>query len=238
MSDQDKAIKVAIVAALGGLALLAQNAAAEVQGSVEKPSTTPQWLKNILPALGVNPEQGSNGGATGGQSIPLPPRKPPAPVVQGVEPVNISKDWLNRSEIYSLAQKIINRERWAGRVDARLAAAICMVESSGEVAALGDRKITKGPANGLMQVLVDTGEWLQDDMGYDRYAYADCRTDARAGMYFGCAYLHWLSRWNGKARARNWIIESYNGGPNNSNGQTRQYLAKVVTELNNVQGVS
>ena len=47
-------------------------------------------------------------------------------------------------------------------------------------------------------------------------------------MYFGAAYVNWLLSYRGQARSERWIVESYNGGPGNSNTQTRRHYRRYI----------
>ena len=50
--------------------------------------------------------------------------------------------------------------------------------------------------------------------------------DPEKSIYFGAAYVEWLSNYGGKKRGVQWIVESYNGGPGNSNSQTKNHWNK------------
>lgn len=82
---------------------------------------------------------------------------------------------------------------------------------------------------GLMQVLPSTARWLASDMGYTYYGRifdTDRLLEPDVAVYFGAAFVDWLKNWKGQARSEQWIVESYNGGPNNSNSQTQNHWRK------------
>lgn len=85
---------------------------------------------------------------------------------------------------------------------------------------------------GLMQTLGKTAAWLWD-IGYRSVGNGDRRPDVTdlvdptISMYFGGAYLHYLSGYGGAARDEQWIIRAYNGGPGGANkSYTEAYWAK------------
>ncbi|WP_375596818.1 transglycosylase SLT domain-containing protein [Algihabitans albus] len=121
----------------------------------------------------------------------------------------------------------------AGRFDfptVDMLTAIAFVESSFNPAAyryephLGDASV------GLMQTLTSTARWLYEDMGYRDHGEPTLESLARSpqqSLYFGAAYLDWLSRWKGRRRSEEWIIRAYNGGPGGAtSAATAPYWSK------------
>ncbi len=92
-------------------------------------------------------------------------------------------------------------------------------------------------STGVMQTLLSTATWLAKDMGYNRYGIptAEDLYNPDKAIYFGCAYLDWLASWKGQARSEEWIVQSYNAGPNNSSAHYLQKFKRakeyVVKEL-------
>jgi len=128
---------------------------------------------------------------------------------------------LSRHELYLLARQVIDRNRL--NVDPLMAAAIAMVESSGNPVALRFEPFVPhlGGADystGLMQTLTSTAQWLYRDMGYRQMPEPDGASllDPKISMYFGCAYLDYLQSYRGVARSEEWIVQSYNAGPGNT----------------------
>lgn len=80
---------------------------------------------------------------------------------------------------------------------------------------------------GIMQTLTSTAKWLATDMGYKDFGvpgYTDL-FDVETSIYFGVAYVDYLSNWKGKARSESFIVQSYNAGPgNSSNHHYQKYL--------------
>lgn len=130
-------------------------------------------------------------------------------------------------QVRALARPVAQRFDWP-TVD-RLTA-IAWIESSFDPAAyryephLGDASV------GLMQTLTRTATWLYEDMGYRAYGAPTLESLARSpqrSVYFGGAYLDWLSRYRGVARSEEFIVRGYNGGPAGiERGQTLGYWRK------------
>lgn len=88
-------------------------------------------------------------------------------------------------------------------------------------------------STGIMQTLVGTAQWLHE-IGYQAKPAPTLTRlyDPYSSMYYGAAYVDWLSRYGGRARGANWIIQSYNAGPGNTAGA---YLRKYVTARANLE---
>lgn len=89
-------------------------------------------------------------------------------------------------------------------------------------------------STGLMQTLLGTAQWLAKDMGYKAMGIptANALINASTSLYFGLAYLDYLSKYKGVARSQDWIVQSYNAGPGHS---AAAYLAKYKKALTWVQ---
>ncbi|CAI5472647.1 unnamed protein product, partial [Closterium sp. Yama58-4] len=74
----------------------------------------------------------------------------------------------------------------------------------------------KGVGTGLMIVLQSSAEWLAKDMGYRAYATDVTSSMTRRpfpGLYYGMAYLAWLTTYKGVARSEEFVVRAYHGGP-------------------------
>jgi len=133
---------------------------------------------------------------------------------------------LSAAETAALAQRIINENNF--HVDLGMLTTIAEIESSRNPLALRYEPALNDASIGLMQTLLSTARWLAADMGYARHGIPDLSDllDAEKSMYFGAAYLNWLSRYKGQTRSERWIVMSYNGGPGNDNPMTRHYFEK------------
>lgn len=132
----------------------------------------------------------------------------------------------SQAEAAALAARVVSENGF--NADPQMLAAMAMIESSGNPLALRYESSINDASVGLMQTLLGTARWLATDMGYERYGVPDLTdlTSAEVSMYFGAAYVHWLSSYKGVSRSEDWIVMSYNGGPGENNPMTRNHLAK------------
>lgn len=147
------------------------------------------------------------------------------------------KPW-NADRVLNEAAEL--RNRYGLNVSPLMIAAMAQIESSYNPKAQRHEAHLGDSSWGLMQTLLGTAQWLYDDMGYRDFGRPSEKTltDGRTSLYFGMAYVDWLSRYKGIQRSEQWIVESYNGGPNNSNAQTRNHWAKYQRAKAQIMGVS
>lgn len=83
-------------------------------------------------------------------------------------------------------------------------------------------------STGMMQTLLSTAQWLARDMGYDAFGIPNeiDLYDPVKSMYYGAAYVEWLSSYKGVSRSERWIVQSYNGGPAADSGAVRHHFGK------------
>lgn len=136
---------------------------------------------------------------------------------------------LSRGEVAAIVNRV-NATWFAARLDPLMIRAMVEIESAGNTAAYRYEAHIQDASVGLMQTLLSTARWLASDMGYRSKGIPDLvdLLDAETSIYFGCAYVAYLSRWRGVARSERWIVESYNGGPGNSNAQTVNHWNKYL----------
>ncbi|CAI5479642.1 unnamed protein product [Closterium sp. Yama58-4] len=122
--------------------------------------------------------------------------------------------------------------------EVELVCAIARVESSWEPLAYRFEPHKGEASTGLMQVLQSTAMWLAEDMGYHAYTvdWASAMLyPPFLGMYYGMAYLAWLTNFKGVHRSEEFVVWAYNGGPRGADKPAttvywRRYLrAKEVT---------
>ncbi|XP_020586367.1 uncharacterized protein LOC110028733 isoform X2 [Phalaenopsis equestris] len=76
-----------------------------------------------------------------------------------------------------------------------------------------DKKLKENKI-GIMQVAQSTAEWLAREMGYRKYTAEDESLLYRPfeNLYFGAAYVKWLSNYDGKQRSEEYVVRAYKGG--------------------------
>ena len=133
---------------------------------------------------------------------------------------------LSRERVRALAEEVVARD--FPRVDPLMLQAMAEIESSRNRLAIRVEPHLGDASIGLMQTLVGTAQWLARDMGARRFGDPSMEDLLRpeVSMYFGAAYVNWLSTWRGRSRDEEWIVMSYNGGPGADNRQTRRHLAR------------
>lgn len=133
---------------------------------------------------------------------------------------------LSRQGVKRHAEETVSR--FFPGVDPLMLRAMAEIESSRKPWAFRFETHLGDVSTGLMQTLTTTAQWLWDDMGARAFDRPTMTTLFRpeVSMYFGAAYVNWLRTYRGKAQSEQWIVESYNGGPGNSNSGTRNHWAK------------
>lgn len=78
-----------------------------------------------------------------------------------------------------------------------------------------------GQRTGLMGIDYPTARWLYKDVGYKAYIVesVDDLCKPFVSMYFGAAYLAWLSEYEGRERTPQFVVQAYLAGPQNVNLQ-------------------
>ncbi|GJP83313.1 hypothetical protein CLOP_g13475 [Closterium sp. NIES-67] len=94
--------------------------------------------------------------------------------------------------------------------------AVARVESAWQPMAYRYESGRGEASTGLMQVLQTTAEWLARDMGYRAYTVdwaSSMLYRPFVGMYYGMAYMTWLTTYNRVTRNEEYVVRAYNGGP-------------------------
>ncbi|CAI9784031.1 unnamed protein product [Fraxinus pennsylvanica] len=78
-----------------------------------------------------------------------------------------------------------------------------------------------GQRTGLMGIDYPTACWLYKDLGYKGYIVKSVEdlTYPFISMYFGAAYMAWLSEYEGRERSPQFVVQAYISGPQNVNLQ-------------------
>ncbi|GAU30101.1 hypothetical protein TSUD_55850 [Trifolium subterraneum] len=83
-----------------------------------------------------------------------------------------------------------------------------------------------GPRTGIMGIDYSTAYWLHSEMGFRAYKLdiIDDLTNPFVSMYFGAAYVTWLSEYEGRDRTPQFFVQAYFVGPKNVNPQDASTL--------------
>lgn len=152
----------------------------------------------------------------------FPTAQPAAPSVPQKIP-----DVLSLSDARKIAKNIVDTY-FRGRVDPAMLTAMMQIESSFRPSATRFEPHLNDSSFGLMQVLFSTAKWLRNELGYRAFSLSDgaAMFDPATSVYFGAAYVDWLTKHPRADGSEAWIVMSYNGGPGANNSQTRNHLAK------------
>eukprot|EP00897_Mesotaenium_endlicherianum_P001038 jgi/Mesen1/10935/ME000095S10266 len=127
---------------------------------------------------------------------------------------------LTPTEMRAVAEIVVGRY-FRGQLDPAWVCAVAQVESACRPLAYRFEPARGEASTGLMQVLQSTGEWLAKEMGFRQYALDDWAVTGLyrpfAAVYYGCAYLSWLSTYARMPRSEEFVIRGYNGGPGGVN---------------------
>ncbi|XP_044505197.1 uncharacterized protein LOC123225328 [Mangifera indica] len=133
--------------------------------------------------------------------------------------VHLSRDpdgepFLTQTELKAVVN-ITVRRHFDSEIDPDMICAICELESDRLLLSMRIEKKSKDTTQGLMQISTKTATWLFGEMGYRAY---DVQTDPDllyrpfVSIYFGAAYLKWLSTYDGIERGEEYIVRAYKGG--------------------------
>ncbi|GBG81380.1 hypothetical protein CBR_g32054 [Chara braunii] len=131
------------------------------------------------------------------------------------------KPYVTQTEMWAMANIIIQRH-FKGAVEPAMVCAIAELESSRQPLAYRFEPALGEASTGLMQTLQSTAEWLARDMGYHAYSVDWAVTllyRPFVSVYYGVAYIHWLSSYCGKQQSEEFIVRAYNGGPHGSHSK-------------------
>lgn len=137
------------------------------------------------------------------------------------------RPYLSRVEVKAVAEIIISRHLSSRGVKPEALAALAEVCSMRFVHGVRSR-------TGLMGIDYPTAAWLYRDCGHTTYTVnsVDDLYNPFASMYFGSAYLGWLSQYEGRERSHEFIVQAYLGGPDKVNLQeTGPYWKKFLDAL-------
>ncbi|KAG8386650.1 hypothetical protein BUALT_Bualt03G0170700 [Buddleja alternifolia] len=133
--------------------------------------------------------------------------------------VHLSRDpdgqpYLTQTEMRAVAGIIVQRH-FVSQIDSDMLCAIAELESDRQPLAKRPNKKPEEVLMGIMQISPKTAEWLVSDLGYRTYQVAGCSKILYrpfVSVYFGAAYLKWLSNFDKKERSEEFMVRAYKGG--------------------------
>ncbi|XP_023553668.1 uncharacterized protein LOC111811152 isoform X2 [Cucurbita pepo subsp. pepo] len=133
--------------------------------------------------------------------------------------VHLSRDpdgqpYLTQTEMKAVAD-IIVRRHFESNIDSEMICAIAELESDRQPLAMRYQKKTKETTLGIMQLTLKTAGWLVSELGYQSYGLEgnpDVLNKPFVSVYFGAAYLKWLSSFENKERSEEFVVRAYKGG--------------------------
>ncbi|XP_059666725.1 uncharacterized protein LOC132312387 isoform X2 [Cornus florida] len=133
--------------------------------------------------------------------------------------VHLSRDpdgqpYLTQIEMKAVSGIIVERHFYS-EIDSDMICALAELESDRQPLSTRYNKKTKEVTMGIMQILPKTAEWLVREVGYQAYGVegnSNLLYRPFINIYFGAAYLKWLSNFSQKERTEEFIVRAYKGG--------------------------
>ncbi|KAJ0980820.1 hypothetical protein J5N97_009075 [Dioscorea zingiberensis] len=133
--------------------------------------------------------------------------------------VHLSRDpdgetYLTQTEMRAVAEIIVDRH-FKSQLDPDMLCALAEIGSCRQLQAEKYDRKTKETKLGIMQVVPQTAEWLFREMGYRNYEIEGNQSllfRPFINIYFGGAYIIWLSSHDGKERSEEYVVRAYKGG--------------------------
>ncbi|KAG6759971.1 hypothetical protein POTOM_036468 [Populus tomentosa] len=152
--------------------------------------------------------------------------------------VHLSRDpdgepYLTQTEMKAVAD-IIVRRHFDSQIQPDMICAVAELASDRQPLSTRwyDKK-TKETALGIMQILPKTAEWLVRDLGYQAYEVEgnpDILYRPFVSVYFGAAYIKWLSNFEEEDRSEEFVVRAYNGGTKKATHKsTLQYWKQYLS---------
>ncbi|XP_065626583.1 uncharacterized protein LOC112032086 isoform X1 [Quercus suber] len=146
---------------------------------------------------------------------------------------NKKRPYLSRVELKAVAEIILTKHFLTKHMKPTCLCALAEVVSLRFVNGVG-------PRTGIMGIDYSTAFWLYMELGYRAYRVdsADDLTKPFVSMYFGAAYLVWLSEYEGRERTPQFVVQAYISGPKNVNLQeTGPLWLKFMQALGNYEDI-
>lgn len=124
------------------------------------------------------------------------------------------RPYLSRIEVKAVAEIILSKHFSTRAAKPTVLAALAELSSMRFVNGVGTR-------TGIMGIDYPRALWLFKDLAYRAYRVdsVDDLFNPFVSMYFGAAYLAWLSEYEGRERSPQFVVQAYLGGPENVNLQ-------------------
>ncbi|KAG6407306.1 hypothetical protein SASPL_130293 [Salvia splendens] len=142
---------------------------------------------------------------------------------------NVKKEWKKSGEKKGKVRfsHDVEKHPYLSRVELRaILCALCEMISMRFINGVGQH-------TGLMGVDYPTARWLYDGMGYKAYSVeaVEDLTKPFVSMYFGAAYMAWLSEYEGRERSLAFVAQAYLCGPRNVSLQETGPLRDKFEEI-------
>lgn len=133
--------------------------------------------------------------------------------------VHLSRDpdgqpYLTQIEMRAVARIIVQRHfKW--QLDLDMICALAEILTDRQLLAEHHDRKTKETKVGIMQISPPTADWLAREMGYKNYdieGNPDMLYMPFINVYFGAAYIKWLSNHDDKERSEEYVVRAYKGG--------------------------
>ncbi|XWS27609.1 hypothetical protein CRYUN_Cryun26dG0131400 [Craigia yunnanensis] len=133
--------------------------------------------------------------------------------------VHLSRDpdgqpYLTQTEMKAVAE-IVTCRHFDSQIDPEMICAIAELESDRQPLAMRYDKKTKLTTIGIMQIAPKTAEWMVRERDYSLFPVEedpDILYRPFVSVYFGAAYLKWLSNFDDKVRTEEFMVRAYRGG--------------------------
>ncbi|XP_010260554.1 PREDICTED: uncharacterized protein LOC104599645 isoform X2 [Nelumbo nucifera] len=124
------------------------------------------------------------------------------------------RPYLSRIEVMAVAEIIISKHFSSRSIKPTILSALADISSMRFVNGVGS-------CTGIMGIDFRRATWLYKDLGYKAYKVHSVEdlSNPFASMYFGAAYLSWLSEYEGRKRSPQFIVQAFLRGPENINLQ-------------------
>ncbi|XP_021299525.1 uncharacterized protein LOC110428133 isoform X1 [Herrania umbratica] len=133
--------------------------------------------------------------------------------------VHLSRDpdgqsYLTQTEMRAVAE-IVTRRHFHSQIEPEMICSIADLESNRRPLSMRYDKKSKVTTIGIMQIAPKTAEWMFRECDYSSYPVEEdpnilCRPFVN--VYFGAAYLEWLSKFDDEDRTEEFIVRAYRGG--------------------------